>query len=288
MIAFAPSSIAFATATTMPRSLNDPVGLQLSSLKYSASQPRSRTMCVERTSGVSPSPSEIIGVASVIGRCSAKRCSTPRFGASPWARCAVVGRHSSSFFSWLACSAKLLHLPLHLLDLAPLHPLEHLVQLEELVGQRAPVVQRRRVDVVDAAVVRLQPRVDVHREFLLALEPRRAHPRAIPQRAMSDPPAAAARRAGVRRAPPAAAARGTPPAARASPSRAAPPLRARGARARPARRPRGAARGSPARSPSAPARCRFTASRLRPVLLSTVSSRWFSAWYSRCEREISS
>ena len=33
MIALAPSSTAFATATTMPRSLNEPVGLQLSSLK---------------------------------------------------------------------------------------------------------------------------------------------------------------------------------------------------------------------------------------------------------------
>ena len=33
MIAFAPSSIALATATTMPRSLNEPVGLHDSSLK---------------------------------------------------------------------------------------------------------------------------------------------------------------------------------------------------------------------------------------------------------------
>ena len=51
-----PSSSAFATATTMPLSLKEPVGLQLSSLKYSSSQPTSSAMLSDLTSGVSPSP----------------------------------------------------------------------------------------------------------------------------------------------------------------------------------------------------------------------------------------
>ena len=75
--AFAPSSIALATATTMPRSLNEPVGLQLSSLKYSSSMPRDGPMCCERTSGVLPSPRLMRGVASVSGRNSAYRSMTP-------------------------------------------------------------------------------------------------------------------------------------------------------------------------------------------------------------------
>ena len=44
MMAELPSSIAFATATTMPRSLNEPDGLQPSSLKYSSPQPISPSM----------------------------------------------------------------------------------------------------------------------------------------------------------------------------------------------------------------------------------------------------
>ena len=63
----APDSAAFATATTIPRSLNDPVGLHISSLNHSSRQPTRSTSRRDFTSGVSPSPSEMIGVLSVIG-----------------------------------------------------------------------------------------------------------------------------------------------------------------------------------------------------------------------------
>ncbi len=63
-----PASTALATATTMPRSLKDPVGLQPSSLKYSSPQPSSFSRYCDRTSGVSPSPRLTIGVAAVTGR----------------------------------------------------------------------------------------------------------------------------------------------------------------------------------------------------------------------------
>ena len=67
MMARVPSSKALAMATTMPRSLNEPVGLQPSSLKYSSEQPNSRPKRLDLTSGVSPSPMVIMGVALVIG-----------------------------------------------------------------------------------------------------------------------------------------------------------------------------------------------------------------------------
>src|SRR5690606_21371800 len=67
-IARDPSSIAFATARTMPRSLKEPVGLQLSSLKYSSLMPREGPMRVDLTRGVLPSPRSTIGVAEVRGR----------------------------------------------------------------------------------------------------------------------------------------------------------------------------------------------------------------------------
>ena len=67
IIARLPSSIALAIATTIPRSLNDPVGLQPSSLKYKSGQPNSAPSRLDLISGVSPSPSVIMGVASVTG-----------------------------------------------------------------------------------------------------------------------------------------------------------------------------------------------------------------------------
>ena len=71
MIARLPSSIAFATATTMPRSLNDPVGLRPSNLKWSEPRPRVETMERDSMQGVSPSLRVIRGVAAVSGRRSA-------------------------------------------------------------------------------------------------------------------------------------------------------------------------------------------------------------------------
>ena len=56
-----------AVAMAAIRSLNEPVGLQPSSLKYNSGQPNSRPKRLDLTSGVSPSPMVIMGVALVIG-----------------------------------------------------------------------------------------------------------------------------------------------------------------------------------------------------------------------------
>ena len=53
--ASAPSALAAETATVMPRSLNEPVGLAPSSFSHT-SQPVSEERCGAGTSGVSPSP----------------------------------------------------------------------------------------------------------------------------------------------------------------------------------------------------------------------------------------
>ncbi|GAI20515.1 unnamed protein product, partial [marine sediment metagenome] len=50
------ASNALAIATTMPLSLNEPVGLHPSSLKYSSPQPISLPSSLHLTNGVSPSP----------------------------------------------------------------------------------------------------------------------------------------------------------------------------------------------------------------------------------------
>jgi hypothetical protein len=55
MTASAPSAIAALTATVIPRSLNDPVGLAPSSLSHT-SAPVSSDSLGAGTSGVSPSP----------------------------------------------------------------------------------------------------------------------------------------------------------------------------------------------------------------------------------------
>src|SRR5262245_984385 len=73
MIAELPSSIAFETATTMPRSLNEPVGLAPSSFAYNCSTPSSAPSRPSRTSGVKPSPTLSSGVAHVTGRNSRYR-----------------------------------------------------------------------------------------------------------------------------------------------------------------------------------------------------------------------
>ena len=62
MIALLPDSMALATATTIPLSLNDPVGLQPSSLKYKSLHPSIAAICRDLTSGVLPSPSVMSGV----------------------------------------------------------------------------------------------------------------------------------------------------------------------------------------------------------------------------------
>ena len=73
MTALAPSSMALATATTMPRSLNEPVGFWPSILRYSCGTPMARPSLRACTSGVKPSPRPSGGVSSVRGRKSAKR-----------------------------------------------------------------------------------------------------------------------------------------------------------------------------------------------------------------------
>src|SRR4030042_2204282 len=68
MIAELPASKALAIATTMPRSLKEPVGLHPSSLKYNSPQPISLSNLCDLTRGVLPSPKVISGVAGVTGR----------------------------------------------------------------------------------------------------------------------------------------------------------------------------------------------------------------------------
>ena len=68
MTAWAPSSTALETATTMPRSLNEPVGFMPSYFTYRFGTPMRAPMWSIRTSGVKPSPRLMIGVASVMGR----------------------------------------------------------------------------------------------------------------------------------------------------------------------------------------------------------------------------
>ena len=63
----APSSIALATATTMPRSLKEPVGFSPSYLKKSLLSPSAGPMFRLSTSGVEPSWRSTGGVASVTG-----------------------------------------------------------------------------------------------------------------------------------------------------------------------------------------------------------------------------
>jgi len=73
------ASSALATATTIPLSLNEPVGLHPSSLRYSSPQPVFFSSSPHLTRGVSPSPNENKGVLGVIGRKSLYLTRTPVF-----------------------------------------------------------------------------------------------------------------------------------------------------------------------------------------------------------------
>ena len=77
MTAFAPCSTAFETAIVMPRSLNEPVGFMPSNLTQTFAPVRASSAGAGM-SGVPPSPSVMIGVASVTSRRSRYSCSTPR------------------------------------------------------------------------------------------------------------------------------------------------------------------------------------------------------------------
>src|ERR1700680_1728892 len=77
MSVWLPASIALATATTMPLSLNDPVGLRPSNLKYRSRKPNSGPMLTEGIRGVPPSLKLILGVRSVSGSLLAYRSITP-------------------------------------------------------------------------------------------------------------------------------------------------------------------------------------------------------------------
>ena len=83
----APDSSAFATATTMPRSLNDPVGFAPSTFSHRSDAPIDAPRRGARTSGVAPSPNVSIGVAAVTGSTERKRSiSTGR------APCALIAK----------------------------------------------------------------------------------------------------------------------------------------------------------------------------------------------------
>ena len=79
----APASTAFATATTIPRSLKEPVGFCPSNFSQSSAHPMSRARVGAAISGVSPSPSVRCGVRGVSGRWAAQRARTPRFTSGP-------------------------------------------------------------------------------------------------------------------------------------------------------------------------------------------------------------
>src|SRR5215472_17108720 len=76
MTAFAPRAAAMLTATVMPRSLNEPVGLTPSTLRYTT-QPVISDSTGAGISGVDPSPREITGAPSGTGSHSAYRRMTP-------------------------------------------------------------------------------------------------------------------------------------------------------------------------------------------------------------------
>ena len=69
----APDSSAFATATTMPRSLNEPVGFVPSTFSHRSDAPIDAPRRGARTRGVAPSPNVSIGVAAVTGSTERKR-----------------------------------------------------------------------------------------------------------------------------------------------------------------------------------------------------------------------
>src|SRR5262245_13421800 len=77
MIALAPASTALDTATVIPRSLNEPVGLAPSTFRYT-SQPVREDSVGAGSSGVPPSCRVITGVAEVTGSRSRNSLIKPR------------------------------------------------------------------------------------------------------------------------------------------------------------------------------------------------------------------
>ena len=79
MTAFAPCSTAFEMAIVMPRSLKDPVGFMPSNLTQTCAPVRAESASAAM-SGVPPSPSVTIGVASLMSSRSEYSRRTPRHG----------------------------------------------------------------------------------------------------------------------------------------------------------------------------------------------------------------
>src|SRR5580700_9734445 len=77
MIALLPSWSAAATATTMPRSLNEPVGFSPSSLKCSDASPNDGPIVSDSTQGVPPSPRLMRGACGESASRSPHRAITP-------------------------------------------------------------------------------------------------------------------------------------------------------------------------------------------------------------------
>ena len=71
MTACDPDSTALATAKNIPLSLKDPVGFNVSSLKYNSFNPSSGPKRLDLIKGVEPSPKDFLEVAAVTGRNSA-------------------------------------------------------------------------------------------------------------------------------------------------------------------------------------------------------------------------
>ena len=114
---------------------------------------------------------------------------------------AGVRPHASSLLSWLCCTRSSFTWRSISSTSRRLHALEHLVELEELVGEGAPVRRGR-----SRAMCSMRPSYDLRRastcraEFFLALEPRGVVQRRSPRGARCGLRGAGARRAAARRA----------------------------------------------------------------------------------------
>src|SRR5271165_4256519 len=90
MTVWAPRAAASVTATVMPRSLNDPVGLTPSTLRYTV-QPVSSDSTGAGSSGVPPSPSVTAGTSAGTGRLSEYSAMIPRQGCGPVIEAGMAG-----------------------------------------------------------------------------------------------------------------------------------------------------------------------------------------------------
>src|SRR3989304_4516596 len=77
MTAFEPSSLAFDTASVMPLSLKEPVGLRPSNLKRSLMPPVMSLKFIASIRGVLPSPKVTIPSSRIFGRSSLNSLITP-------------------------------------------------------------------------------------------------------------------------------------------------------------------------------------------------------------------